>query len=114
MIADIFKRFMLSLIWVYQVFISPLTSMLGAKCRHSPSCSSYSKEAITRHGSWIGGWMTLARVCRCHPFGSDGVDNVPETATTPSKWTPWKYGVWRLIQSNEQQETKDDDHDHIS
>jgi hypothetical protein len=46
-------------------------------CRHVPSCSEYAREAIERHGSWRGGWMALARLARCHPFGTAGVDPVP-------------------------------------
>ena len=39
-----------------------------------------SEEAIERFGLWAGGWMTLARLLRCQPFGTSGIDLVPETA----------------------------------
>ena len=46
-------------------------------CRHVPSCSEYAREAITRHGAWRGGWLAMARLARCHPLGSSGLDPVP-------------------------------------
>ncbi len=97
--AKLFAYPMLALLWVYKIAISPLLSAFGVKCRHYPSCSSYSVTAIQKHGPWPGGWMTLARLLRCHPFkrlgGTDGVDNVPETITKPPVWAPWRYGLWR-------------------
>lgn len=51
------------------------------------------------HGFWAGGWMTLARLCRCHPIkalgSTHGVDKVPKSITKPPFWAPWRYGVWR-------------------
>ncbi len=35
-------------------------------------------EAIQRHGPWRGGWLTLKRVLRCHPFTPCGCDPVPD------------------------------------
>ena len=32
---------------------------------------------INRFGLWAGGWMTLARILRCHPWGTSGLDFVP-------------------------------------
>ncbi|MFA6245095.1 MAG: membrane protein insertion efficiency factor YidD [Candidatus Hydrogenedentales bacterium] len=58
----------------YQLLLAPFA---GGACRFSPSCSVYAIEALTRHGVWRGGRMALARVARCHPFGSSGVDPVP-------------------------------------
>ena len=33
----------------YQLTIS---SVVGRQCRHAPTCSSYTDEAIARHGLW--------------------------------------------------------------
>ena len=60
----------------YQLFISPI---LGPRCRHLPSCSEYTSEAIAVHGPVRGGWMGLRRILRCHPWGTSGYDPVPGT-----------------------------------
>ena len=65
------------LIRAYQLTISPL---LGERCRFYPSCSHYALEAIERHGVWRGGWLTLRRIARCHPFCHGGFDPVPPQA----------------------------------
>lgn len=65
---------MLGLIRAYQLLISPL---LGPRCRHLPSCSEYTAEAIRLHGPVRGGWLGLRRIVRCHPWGSSGYDPVP-------------------------------------
>ena len=31
-----------------------------------------------RFGLWAGGWMTLARLLRCQPWGTSGLDFVPQ------------------------------------
>ena len=59
----------------YRQWISPL---LGPRCRFIPSCSSYGLEAISRHGPWKGGFLTLKRLSRCHPFTPCGCDPVPD------------------------------------
>ena len=60
-----------------QVYRHTLSGLIGLECRHLPTCSSYADEAIGRFGLWAGGWMTLARLGRCHPFGTSGLDFVP-------------------------------------
>ena len=47
-------------------------------CRYWPTCSSYALEALARHGALRGTWLTVRRVCRCHPWGGWGSDPVPE------------------------------------
>jgi putative component of membrane protein insertase Oxa1/YidC/SpoIIIJ protein YidD len=37
----------------------------------------------------------LARLSRCHWFGTSGVDNVPKVIKKRHFWAPWKYGIWR-------------------
>ena len=59
----------------YQLFISPLTP---GYCRYFPSCSAYGMTAIARHGALKGGWQTLRRILRCHPWAGWGFDPVPE------------------------------------
>ena len=61
------------MIWIYRHTLSPL---VGYNCRHLPTCSVYADEAIGRFGLWGGGWMTLARLLRCQPWGTQGIDNV--------------------------------------
>jgi uncharacterized protein len=73
-----------------------LSSVLGRQCRYLPTCSDYADEAICRHGLWAGGWMGLARICRCRPYGGSGYDPPPATKPNGAHWiTPWRYGVWR-------------------
>jgi putative membrane protein insertion efficiency factor len=81
------------LIRLYRFGIAPL---IGMNCRHLPSCSEYGDEAIARFGLWAGGWMTLARLLRCHPFGTHGLDFVPHVLPKRAHWwLPWRYGRWR-------------------
>ena len=64
-----------ALVRLYRYTLSPL---IGYDCRHLPTCSHYAEEAIERFGLWAGSWMTLARLCRCHPWGTAGLDFEPE------------------------------------
>ncbi|MBE9607792.1 membrane protein insertion efficiency factor YidD [Chitinilyticum piscinae] len=68
------SRLCIALIRVYQLCISPL---IGPRCRYTPSCSHYGIEAFRRHGFLRGGWLTLRRLARCHPWGGHGHDPVP-------------------------------------
>ena len=73
-----------------------LSSLVGRQCRHMPSCSEFTDEAIQTHGFWAGGWMGLARICRCQPWGTAGFDPVPDSLPeTGGPLTPWRYGQWR-------------------
>jgi putative membrane protein insertion efficiency factor len=74
-LSALFKALLLALISGYRRWVSPL---LGPRCRFIPSCSAYGIEAIERHGPWRGGWLTLRRLLRCHPFTPCACDPVPE------------------------------------
>ena len=92
------RRFGRALIWLYRHTLSPL---VGYNCRHLPTCSVYGDEAIERFGLWAGGWMTLARLLRCNPFGTSGIDNVPLAAPKGARWyLPWRYGRWRGVNAS--------------
>ncbi len=43
-----------------------------------PTCSQYALEALEKHGFLSGVVLIVWRLCRCHPFGGWGIDNVPE------------------------------------
>lgn len=91
------------LIAIYRYGISGL---LGPRCRHLPTCSEYGDEAISRFGLWAGGWMTLARLLRCHRWGTHGLDYVPQALPIGARWwMPWRYGRWRGTNSHAVQET---------
>ena len=66
--------FLLGLIAFYHLFISPL---LGANCRHLPTCSQYAKDAVITHGPLRGFYYALKRILRCHPWAEPRVDPVP-------------------------------------
>jgi uncharacterized protein len=79
----------------YRYTLSPL---VGFRCRHLPTCSEYADEALARHGLWAGSWMTLARLARCHPWGTAGLDFVPHSMPSQARWyVPWRYGLWRGV-----------------
>jgi putative membrane protein insertion efficiency factor len=92
-LAGIPRRAARGLVTVYRYMLSPL---VGLHCRHLPTCSAYADEALDRFGLWAGGWMTLARLCRCHPWGTSGLDIVPEDLPVDGRWyVPWRYARWR-------------------
>ena len=70
----LFARVLLTPIYVYRYFISP---MLGVKCRFAPTCSAYAIEAVEKYGALRGGWLAVKRITRCHPLGGSGYDPVP-------------------------------------
>ncbi|KQT45427.1 membrane protein insertion efficiency factor [Methylobacterium sp. Leaf456] len=77
-----------------------LSGLVGRQCRHWPSCSEYTDAAIQRHGFWAGGWMGFSRICRCGPFGTHGIDLVPERIPAGAAWhRPWAYGRWRSVEA---------------
>ena len=51
---------------------------------------------IVQVDNQAGGWITLARLCRCQPFGTSGLDFVAVSLPEHSRWyLPWRYGRWR-------------------
>jgi putative membrane protein insertion efficiency factor len=67
-------KLLVMLVRGYQIAISPL---LPPACRYTPTCSQYAIEALRRYGALKGGWLTLRRLGRCHPFRAGGHDPVP-------------------------------------
>jgi len=89
------RRLGRGLVLAYRYTLAPL---IGPTCRHLPSCSEFAEEALARYGLWAGSWMTLARLCRCHPWGTSGLDFVPADLPPRARWwLPWRYGRWRGV-----------------
>ncbi len=55
----------LTLIECYQRWVSPF---IGVRCRFVPSCSQYAWLAVAKYGVLRGGWLTIRRLSRCHPW----------------------------------------------
>ena len=65
------KKILLYLLKFYQKGISPY---LGRRCRFYPTCSEYSRQAITKYGAVKGTYLTVKRLLKCHPFHKGGYD----------------------------------------
>ena len=59
------------LVRTYQVIISPL---LPPTCRFTPTCSTYTIEAVRKYGVMRGLLKGLLRILKCHPWHPGGVD----------------------------------------
>jgi uncharacterized protein len=74
-IQKMMQWILVGLIRIYQAVLSPL---LGPSCRHVPTCSNYTIEAIREWGALKGTWLGVKRISKCHPWGTSGYDPVPE------------------------------------
>lgn len=69
------KKIFILPVKMYQWFISPL---LGQNCRHEPTCSQYTIDAIREWGVMKGIYLGGKRLSKCHPWGTQGYDPVPK------------------------------------
>ena len=72
-IKNIWNSIFIYPIKLYQLFISP---MLPNTCRHLPSCSDYTIEAIEEFGVLRGIFKGTVRILRCNPLGTSGFDPI--------------------------------------
>ena len=66
--------FLVAMIGIYQGEISPNRAH---RCPYTPSCSNFALDALHRHGTRRGLWLTMRRLVRCRPGTSGGRDPVP-------------------------------------
>jgi putative membrane protein insertion efficiency factor len=62
------------LIKFYQMTISPI---LPPSCRYTPTCSTYTIQALHKHGLFLGIYLGIRRILSCNPWGGHGYDPVP-------------------------------------
>jgi hypothetical protein len=65
------RTHIIALIKLYQTVVSPF---LVTSCRFMPTCSTYASLAINKYGIIKGGYLTLTRTLKCHPFHPGGYD----------------------------------------
>ncbi len=70
---NIIQKIFLSMIKVYR-FFSKYTPPV---CRFTPTCSQYAYEAIKKYGAIKGGFLSIKRILKCHPYHKGGYDPVP-------------------------------------
>lgn len=69
------KKLVLKLIEIYQ----KNTVNSPKRCRYSPTCSQYAKEAFETKNFFYAGILSVWRILRCNPFSRGGYDPVPGT-----------------------------------
>jgi len=74
LLRTVIQKSLIFFVHVYQYTLSPF---LGSNCRHTPTCSNYTIEAIELYGPLKGSWMGAKRIARCNPWGTSGYDPVP-------------------------------------
>jgi hypothetical protein len=67
------KNLFVALIKWYQKYLSPLKPPC---CRFTPSCSTYTLQAIQKYGVLKGIALGCWRILRCNPFNRGGFDPV--------------------------------------
>ena len=74
------RSLLIGIIKLYQYLLSPF---FGQNCRFHPTCSQYAVEAINEHGVFKGGYLSMRRILKCHPFNEGGLDPVPKKQDKP-------------------------------
>ena len=69
------KTVIFLIIKFYRKFISP---MFAPSCRFYPTCSEHSYQSIEKHGILKGGYYSIIRIGKCHPWHPGGYDPVKE------------------------------------
>tara|TARA_Y100001970_G_scaffold185509_1_gene225606 strand:+ start:271 stop:522 length:252 start_codon:yes stop_codon:yes gene_type:complete len=73
------NNFLILIIKFYKFFISPF---FAPSCRYLPSCSDYFIDCLKLNGIFMGCFLGIKRIFRCHPIkflgGSSGVDPAPD------------------------------------
>jgi putative membrane protein insertion efficiency factor len=71
-------RLLIALVKLYQRTLSRVIRLFwGDVCRFEPSCSRYAIACLEEHGALRGSLLSIARVCKCHPFHPGGHDPPP-------------------------------------
>jgi len=75
------RKILIFFINIYQKTLSPDHGLLKERypygfCRHYPSCSEYTKQALEKYGSVKGSFLGIKRIIKCNPWAQPSVDVV--------------------------------------
>ncbi|MFA6525121.1 MAG: membrane protein insertion efficiency factor YidD [Patescibacteria group bacterium] len=75
------RRAVLLLVKAYQKTLSPDHGLFAYKhpygyCKHFPTCSDYTFQAVGKYGVVKGGIKSAKRVLRCNPHSQGGYDPI--------------------------------------
>ena len=73
-ISFFMRKILIKIIELYQKYMSPLLKKNGVNCKYYPSCSEYTKQAISKYGCIIGIYKGFVRILKCNPFSKGGSD----------------------------------------
>lgn len=65
-----------TLVWGVRGYRLAVSPHLPPSCRFTPTCSKYAIEALERKGLFVGTYLAIRRLLRCHPFHPGGYDPV--------------------------------------
>ncbi len=68
------KKILIKIIDLYQL----IPGSFHGYCKHVPTCSEYTKEAIKKYGAIKGSFLGIKRILKCNPFSKGGYDPVPK------------------------------------
>lgn len=72
------RRISLIFVGIIRGYRKMLSPLFPPSCIYRPTCSKYAETAIKRYGALKGGWLSVLRIIRCHPFRNGGYDPVPD------------------------------------
>lgn len=65
------------IIFAVRIYQNTLRLMFPPSCRFYPSCSEYAIGVFRKFGLIKGGWLSVKRLSKCHPFNPGGFDPIP-------------------------------------
>jgi len=75
------RKIIIAFINFYQKFISLDTGVFsykkGTTCVFYPTCSEYTKQAVSKYGIIKGLFLGFKRILRCHPWQKNHIDSLP-------------------------------------
>lgn len=75
------KKILIGLIRLYQ----KIPGNFHYSCKHIPTCSEYTIQAINEYGSIKGSCLGIKRIIKCNPFSKGGIDLVPQRSEKNEK-----------------------------